>query len=515
VRRHATELPPREHQIRSEVTLRKPLATLRPPATVATADRSLWLEQALDAEDDPRTDAQPPVQCDVCVIGGGFTGLWTAIQLKRQDPSLDVVVVEAELCGAGGSGRNGGFVMTAWSKYGSLAKLCGADQALIYARAVQTAVGEIGAFCAEHGIDAEFHQAGWVWAATSPAQLDAWKYTVDSLAAIGESPYELLTPEETARRAGSPVHLAGVFEAAPASVHPARLARGLRRVALELGVTVVEHCPVTEIAADPQPVVTTVRGAVRADRVVVALGAWTAGLDAARSSLITIASDVIATEPMPDRLSAMGIELGLSISDSRRLVNYYRSTEDGRIVFGKGGGDVGLGQRIPEHFDRSDARAEDVEAQFRRIYPMLGDVRVSRRWRGPVDYSVNSLPFVGPVPGAPQVFVAAGFSGNGVGPSFVAGRALAEMVLGREAEEMPEKLRRPHRSFLPPEPLRYLAGRVVRAAVAHKEDVEDLGRQPSRVLSMVASLDPTSFTDSGPKTSSNGRKAPQRAGTEA
>ena len=491
--------------------MRKPLATLRPPATVAPADRSLWLEQALDDEGDPHTDAQLPARCDVCVIGGGFTGLWTAIHLKRRDPSLDVVVVEAGLCGSGASGRNGGFVMTAWSKYGSLAKLCGSDQALTYARAVEAAVGEIGDFCTEHGVNAEFHQAGWVWAATSPAQLDAWKYTVDSLAAIGESPYELLTPEETARRTGSPVHLAGIFEAGPASVHPARLARGLRRVAAELGVTIVEHCPVHELAADPQPVVTTVRGSLRADRVVVGLGAWTAGVDAARSSLITIASDVIATEQMPDRLAALGIALGLSISDSRRLVNYYRSTEDGRIVFGKGGGDVGLGPRISGRFDRSDTRAADVEAQFRRIYPMLRDVRVSRTWRGPVDYSVNSLPFIGPLPGAPAVLAAAGFSGNGVGPSFVAGRALADMVLGGEAAEIPEGLRRPHRSLLPPEPLRYLAGRVVRAAVARKEDVEDLGREPNRVLSVVASLDPTSFTDSGPKASSNGDRAPERA----
>jgi len=485
------------------------LGNFRPPATVPPVDRSLWLQQALASETDSPQPAELPERCDVCVVGGGFTGLWTATQIKRHDPSVDVTVLEAALCGSGASGRNGGFVMTAWSKFGSLAKLCGADQALLYARAVESAVEEIGAFCTEQGIDAEFRQAGWVWAATSAAQIDAWKYTVESLAAIGESPYELLTPEETAQRAGSPVHLAGIFEPAPASVHPARLARGLRRVAVELGVTVVEYCPVTELVAEPQPVVTTTRGTLRADRVVVALGAWTAGLELARSSLITIASDVIATEPMPERLSALGIALGLSISDSRRLVNYYRSTEDGRIVFGKGGGDLGLGHRISARFDRSDARAEEVEAQFRRIYPMLGHVRVSHSWRGPVDYSVNGLPFVGPVPGASQVLVAAGFSGNGVGPSFVAGRALAEMALGLTAEEIPEALRSPHRSVLPPEPLRYLAGRVVRAAVRFKEDVEDLGRQPNPLLSTIASLDPTSFTDQRGATS-----APKPTGAE-
>jgi glycine/D-amino acid oxidase-like deaminating enzyme len=475
------------------------LATFRPPAAVAPADRSLWIEQALAGEGATPPPAAPPERADVVILGGGFTGLWTAIRLKQADPSLDVAVVEAAFCGAGASGRNGGFVMTAWSKFGSLQRLCGTEAALAYARTEEAAVGELGAFCAEHDVDAEFHQAGWVWAATSQAQVDAWDYTLETLADVGVSPYARLTPEETARRTGSPVHLAGVFEAAPASVHPAKLARGLRRLALGLGVTIVEECPATEIRVEPQPVVETTRGTVRADRVIVALGAWTAGLDAAKPSLLTLASDVIATEPMPERLASLGIGLGLSISDSRRLVHYYRSTEDGRLVFGKGGGDLGLGARIPGRFDRSNGRSKDVEAQFRRIYPMLGDVGVVRRWRGPVDYSVVALPFIGPVPGSPQVLVAAGFSGNGVGPAFVAGRALAQFVLGEDPSYLPEALRSPHRSFLPPEPLRYLAGRAVRAAVGRKEDVEDLGRRPGRLLSTVASLDPTSFTDKGPK----------------
>src|SRR6478672_6643500 len=99
--------------------MRKPLATFRPPATVAPADRSLWLDQALASEQDPPTGATLPARSDVCVIGGGFTGLWTAIQLKLLDPSLEIAVLEAAQCGAGASGRNGGFVMTSWSKFGS------------------------------------------------------------------------------------------------------------------------------------------------------------------------------------------------------------------------------------------------------------------------------------------------------------------------------------------------------------------------------------------------------------
>jgi glycine/D-amino acid oxidase-like deaminating enzyme len=213
--------------------------------------------------------------------------------------------------------------------------------------------------------------------------------------------------------------------------------------------------------------------------------------------VLVVASDVIATPPIADRLAQLGWEPGLSISDSRRLVNYYRTTDDGRIVFGKGGGDLALGARVTAAFDRSEQRAGDTRQQFHRIYPMLSDVPVQRHWRGAVDYSTCGLPFVGPLPGCPQVLVATGFSGNGVGPSYVAGAALAQLALGGAAAEIPEALQRPQDGGMPPEPIRYLGGRMVREAVRRKERAEDLGGAPGRLLSLVAGLDPTGFTDRG------------------
>src|SRR5207248_3449563 len=128
--------------------------------------RSLWLDEALVGE-----EAAPPVvgevSADVCIVGGGFTGLWTALCLKEREPSLDVVLVEADVCGAGASGRNGGFVLTWWAKFGTLKKVCGGDEAIRLARASAQAVDGIGAFCAEHGIDAHYRRDGWLWAATS------------------------------------------------------------------------------------------------------------------------------------------------------------------------------------------------------------------------------------------------------------------------------------------------------------------------------------------------------------
>lgn len=474
------------------------LASFRPPHRADRAVTGLWLEQALAAEGTPNGEVGAlPARADVCVVGGGYTGLWTALALKRRDPSLDVVLLEAGLCGSAASGRNGGFVMTAWSKFGSLRKLCGTEDALRYARAVERAVPAIGAFCDEHGIPAQFHQAGWLWAATNEAQLGAWEDTVATLAAAGAAPFAPLSRTEVEQLSGSAVHLGGVFEAGAATVHPAHLARGLGRVARRLGVRVLEHTPVRALHADPGLRVATDRGDLRSDRVVLAVNAWAAQVPGIHDAMVVVASDMIATDPIPDALARIGWATGFSISDSRRLVNYYRTTEDGRVVFGKGGGAVAIGGRIGADFDRSPPHADEARRQFHRTYPMLWPEPVTRHWRGAVDYSVSGLPFVGPLASHPQVLLAAGFSGNGVGPSHVAGEALAGMALGEDDGTIPEALRRPPEGSLPPEPLRSAGGRLVRAAVARKESAEDLGRTAGRVTRALAALDPTSFIDRG------------------
>lgn len=482
------------------MAVEKSVARFRPPAVVPFAERALWLQDAAAGEEVDRPLEQVPGRADVCIVGGGFAGLWTAIHLKQRDPSIDVTIVEAGVCGSGASGRNGGFVMTSWSKFGTLKKLCGVDDALHYARGVEQAVSDIGAFCEANDIDAHFRQGGWLWAATNRSQIDAWQFTIDELAKAGEAPYRILDPEEVARRSGSAVHVAGVFEDAPATVHPGLLARGLAGVARRLGVTIVEYAPMTELQVGPSPLVTTTRGSIRADRVVLTMAAWATALPTVRRSVVVIASDVVATEPIPERLKHLGFPQGLSISDSRRLVNYYRTTEDGRVVFGKGGGGLALGSRITAGLDRSPQLAQKVRRQFDRIYPTLADVPTARHWRGPVDYSSTGVPFIGPLNGDPRVLMAAGFSGNGVGPSYVAGTALADMVFGQEPERVPEGLRAPRSGGMPPEPVRYLGGRVVRAAVQRKEASEDQGRSPGRVITALAGLDPTSFTDRGTST---------------
>ena len=180
-------------------------------------------------------------RAEIAILGGGYVGLWTALRIKALEPSRDVAVLEQDICGGGASGRNGGFLLSWWSKLSSLVALCGAEDALRIARGSEAAIGEIRDFCAAHGIDAHFRQAGWIWTATTTAQMGSWDGVLAAAEKLGVEPFRRLSPEDVARRTGSPVHRAGVFEPSAATVQPAALARGLRRAALASGVRIYEH----------------------------------------------------------------------------------------------------------------------------------------------------------------------------------------------------------------------------------------------------------------------------------
>ncbi|MFN0155791.1 MAG: FAD-dependent oxidoreductase, partial [Gaiella sp.] len=461
--------------------------------------RSLWLQEALAQ---PGEDGCPPLageaRADVCIVGGGYAGLWTALRLKELDPSCDVAVVESDICGGGASGRNGGFVLTWWAKFASFQKTLGTDEAVRLATASADAVGEIGRFCDAHGIDAHFRPDGWLWAATSQPQMGAWEPTLAAVAAAGQSPFRLLTAEETAEAACTPTHLGGVFEEIGASVQPALLARGLRRVALERGVRIYEGSPMTSLVRDRPPRVRTAGGSITATTVVLALNAWIARLPELRRSLAVVASDVVATEPVPEVFERIGWDTGLCVSDCKMLVNYYRTTRDGRMAWGKGGGALAFGGRVGKAFEGPSPRAAGVAAEMRAGQPALAAAKVTHSWNGPIDRTPAAVPFFGRLGGRDDVLYGFGFSGNGVGPTFVAGRILASRALRRDDEwaaaGFPET---PHGHFprnragwFPREPARYVGGRVVRAAVARKERAEDAGRAPSRLDVRLTGLAP-------------------------
>ncbi len=463
-------------------------------------ERSLWLRQALgEPEPDAGRGFEGHAQADVCIIGGGFTGLWTALELKRRAPETEVILVEADLCGAGASGRNGGFALTWWAHLEHLVSLCGPEAAVALAQRAEQAVRSIGAFCAERGIDDAFTMNGWVWAATNPAQVGAWERTLALLDRLDAHPYRALTRDELTALTGSDQHLDGMLEPVSAAVQPARLARELLRAVREAGVQVHERSQVQAIEHGPRTRVVLEHGAVTAEQVVLAVNAWAARIPEIGAGLVVVASDIIATEAVPERLADAGIRTGVCISDGRRLVNYYHATAEGRIVFGKGGGTLAYNHRITASFDHPGRREAGIRSQLLRTYPSLWDVPIAAGWSGPIDYSLSGLPFFVRLTQAPAVIACAGFSGDGVGPSRLAGEILAELVADGGTAGLPQALRSVPRRPMPPEPIRYLGGRLVRSAIARKELSEDLGRRPRAADRLLAALDPTGYEYKGPK----------------
>lgn len=459
------------------------------------APRSLWLREALAAEEGVvSSELLEPIRADVCVVGGGYTGLWTALRILELEPGAAVALVEADICGSGPSGRNGGFALSWWPKIETLVKRVGEEEAFRLVRISVEAVDELGAFCQREGVDAHFRRGGWLWTATSPAQVGSWEGAAAAAERAGERPFELLSAAETRARTGSPVHLAAAYEAGAATVQPAFVARGLRRVAVEKGVRIYERTPMIELDRD-HGIVRTPTGSVEAGAIVLATGAWLAGVKELRSALVAVSSDMIATAPMPERLQEAGWTGGESISNSRLMVHYYRTTRDGRIAFGQGGHRHVLGGRVEDDFfgvTPPETRLR-LEQDLVRLVPFADGVEVTHAWGGPIDRTADGLPVFGRLPGAVPIAYGVGYSGNGVAPSLTAGKILASSALGRDDDWAGCGLNRGVPARFPPEPVRYLGGFVVRGAVRRKERREDDGRSVDPLTRKVAGLAPQGF----------------------
>jgi putative aminophosphonate oxidoreductase len=457
------------------------------------APRSLWLQEALREEDGgDAPELVEDVKADVCIVGGGYTGLWAALRVKELEPDASIVLLDSDICGGGPSGRNGGFALSWWPKIETLQKRVGREEGLRLVKASENAIAEIGAFCEREGIDAHFHQGGWLWTATSPAQVGSWEGAVAVAEGYGEKPFELLSAEEVQARTGSPMHFGAAFEASAATVQPALLARGLRRVALDRGVRIHERTAMVDLDRD-EGVVRTPSGSVRAGAIVLALNAWAIRIKELSRALVAVSSDVVATAPMPERLEESGWTGGEAISNCRLMVHYYRTTRDGRIAFGRGGGRLAFGGRVNANFDHNEAQTEGLKEDLVRLVPSAEGVEITNAWGGPIDRTTDGLPLAGRLPGRVPIVYGTGYSGNGVAPSLTFGKILASSALERSDKWSEAGLNRGIPSRFPPEPVRFLGGLVVREAVRRKESREDRGLTCDPVTGAVAGLAPQGF----------------------
>ena len=442
--------------------------------------RPFWLEQALNAEGgEPCAPLHGETRADVCIVGGGYTGLWTAVMLKEQNPQLDVVLIEADICGAGASGRNGGCALSWSAKFFTLERLFGIEEAVRLVRASEQSIHAIGAFCEKYAVDAQYRLDGTLYTATNRAQCGATDGVIAALERNGINSFSKRPLADVQRMAGSAQHQEGWFSPAAASVQPALLVRGLRRVALQLGVRLFENTAMVGLEEGRPALIQTPDGAVRADRVVLAMNAWMArAFPQFERSVAIVSSDMVITEPRPDLLQEIGLTSGVTVLDSRIFVHYYRNTPDGRIMLGKGGNTFAYGGRMLPVFDQPSPYAGLLRKSLGQFFPAFAQVPVAATWNGPSDRSVTGLPFFGRMGSGGNVFYGFGYSGSGVGPCHMGGQILASLVLGLDNLWTRSPLVDGPLGYFPPEPIRYLGSLLVRNAIRRKERAEDHGHRP-------------------------------------
>ncbi|MEA3234138.1 FAD-dependent oxidoreductase [Pseudomonas mosselii] len=445
--------------------------------------RPFWLQQALDQEDEALC---PPlagdVRCDVCIVGGGYTGLWTALMIKEQAPQLEVLLLEADICGAGASGRNGGCALSWSAKYFTLERLFGVAEAVRLVRESERSIGAIGEFCAAHGIRCDYRMDGTLYTATNQAQLGGTDAVIAALEQQGINSFQRLALEQVQRLAGSERHLEGWYSPAAATVQPGRLVRGLRRVALQRGVRIHEGTAMTGLEHGAPVQVRTRAGTVRADRVVLGLNAWMArAFPQFERSVAIVSSDMVITEPCPELLRRIGLDSGVSVLDSRIFVHYYHNTSDGRLMLGKGGNTFAYGGRMLPVFDQPSPYQPLLRESLAEFFPALAEVPLAASWNGPSDRSVTGLPFFGRLDGQGNVFYGFGYSGSGVGPCHMGGQILSSLALGLDNAWTRSPLVKGPLGQFPPEPVRYLGSLLVRNAIRRKERAEDRGVRPRRL----------------------------------
>jgi len=453
---------------------------------VIAPGRPWWLDEAPPVEPQPALEGE--IDVDVAIVGGGYTGLWTALAVGELEPSARVAVLEAALCGEGPSGRNGGFLHGYWSSLARVRRVFGDGGALAVAEAASAIVPGVREFIEQRGVDVWFREAPMLEVSAAPAQDEAIDAALAAARDLGvQEEAAPVVREELAERCSSPSFRRGVVYREGATVQPARLVRALRAAVLDTGVVLHERTPMIRLRRDSPNVVETPRGRVRAREVVVAINAAAAGWRPLARRLTAFGSYVVLTEPVPQLLDAINWTGGESIVDGRMFLHYFRTTNDGRVLMGSGSGPIGFGGRLGERFTADAPSVARAEAGLRFLLPGLADARVERAWGGPIDVSADHFPFFGTVPGS-RVHYGAGYSGNGVGPSWLGGRILARLALGVEDELTALPLVNRSVRPLPPEPIKGVGGGLVRGAALRVEEAEQAGRRPALPLRAIAAL---------------------------
>jgi glycine/D-amino acid oxidase-like deaminating enzyme len=458
--------------------------------SVAPRDPSFWFADALRRERlEPAPSLKGEISVDVAIVGGGYTGLWTALALKERKPHLSLALIEASLCGSGASGKNGGKVHGYWASLQSMAWNIGEDGALAVARAGTLAQDAIRAFATKPGRDVWWREAGNIRVSCAPAQDVKITGYVETARRLGvPDSAQPLSQAEVAHYCRSPVFRGGVYFPEGANLHPGLMARALRQAVLNAGVSLYENTSMAGLDTGAPNRLRTREGRILAHEVVLATNCDLAPLAEVKPHVSVFSSFAVMSEPKPEALERMGWIRDEGISDMRMFLNYFRKTPDGRVLMGSGSGPIAFNGNAATRSLREDgASALRAEKGLRRLLPAFADVPLAAAWGGAIDVSSDRLPFFKTIHGT-RIHFGCGYSGHGVNPTYIGGQCLASLVLNANDvwSNLPLVRRQP--PTLPPEPLRYWGGRAMRGAIIACEEAEEQNRPPPLMMSAVASL---------------------------
>lgn len=455
------------------------------------SDRSWWLDEALKAEGNVPDKASliGTIEADIVIVGGGFTGLWTALALKQRKADLKIALIEASICGSGASGKNGGKVHGYWASLPGMVQNIGRDEALAVARAGTKAQDGIRAFATQPGRDVWWREAGNIRVATTPLQDAKIRPHIETAKALGVADTaQELTPEMVADYCKSPVFRGGIYLPEGANVQPARLARALRQAAIEAGVAIYENTPMVALEAGSPNRVRTPQGEIIARDVVLATNTALASEADIKPHLTVFSSYALMTEQAPEQLHAMGWTGEEGIADLRMFVHYFRKTTDGRMLMGSGSGPISFnGNSTSSKLMHDAGSAQRAVNGLRRLLPGLANVAVEKVWGGGIEISADRLPFFRIRPNT-RIHYGCGYSGHGVNPTYIGGQCLASLVLDMKDEWTALPLCTRNIPKLPPEPFRTLGGRLVRQGIIACEEADENGMQAAWHMRAAAAI---------------------------
>ncbi|MFC6083350.1 NAD(P)/FAD-dependent oxidoreductase [Sphaerisporangium aureirubrum] len=437
-----------------------------------------------------------PRDYDVAIVGGGYTGLWTAYYLKKAQPDLRIAVLEREFAGFGASGRNGGWLSAEFAGSRERHAAARGRQAMIdLQHAMFAAVDEVIDFTRDEGVDADVHKGGLLHVATNPAQDRRLRAELEDLRTWGfaEKDMWLLDPSERERRIRVAGALSATYSPHCARIQPAKLAAGLARVVTGLGVDVFEDTTVTEIlprghAAHGRAAAVTARGAVTADYVIRATEGFTASIKGQRRQWLPMNSSMIVTEPLPAEVwEEIGWEGRELLGDEAHAYCYAQRTADGRIAIGGRGVPYRYGSRTDVRGATQPQTVDALHAIMATLFPATAGARVQHSWCGVLGVPRDWCSTVD-LDHRTGLGWAGGYVGSGVTTTNLAGRTLRDLVLRRDTEltALPWVGRRVRR--WEPEPLRWIGVHAIYALFRAADRGERTGPPRTSPYARLAGL---------------------------